>query len=197
MDLAERLNHLEAIHDWQGLAEELERGIASDADAPAKAAYHLKLGRLLEDKFLHAVRALKHFQDAYKLNPTLIDALRQARSVYWSLGKTNMVQKLLELELKSTQEHPAATELLMELGDAGDHEKAAAAYARALSTSGGASEDARSCLGDVQVDADTWQPHVSALIEQAAAQADATRARSFMRAARIAKRFAPGEVEGL
>ena len=44
MDLAERLNHLEAIHDWQGLAEELERAIASDADAVSKAEYHLKLG---------------------------------------------------------------------------------------------------------------------------------------------------------
>ena len=201
MDLAERLNHLEAIHDWQGLADELERAIASDADAVSKAAYHLKLGRVLEDKFLHAVKALKHFQDAYKLNPSLLEALRQARAVYWSLGKTNMVHKLLELELKSTHEHPAATELLIELGDVlsdtGDHEKAAAAYARALSSSGGESEDARACLADVQVDAATWHTHVTALIEQAEAQEAEARARGYMRATRIAKRFSPGDVEGL
>ena len=92
MDLAQRLNHLEAVRDWQGLAEELEKGIASETDAAVKAAYHLRLGRVLEDKFLHAVRALKHFQDAYKLNPALAGALRQARAIYWNLGMVNMVQ---------------------------------------------------------------------------------------------------------
>ncbi len=129
MDLAQRLNHLEAVRDWQGLTEELEKGIASESDATAKAGYHLRLGRVLETKFLHAVRALKHFQDAFKLNPALAEALREARSIYWNLGKVNMVQKLLELELKSATEHPAATELLLELGDvhndAGEYEKAA------------------------------------------------------------------------
>ena len=204
MDLAERLNHLEAFHDWQGLAEELERGIASETDAATKASYHLKLGRVLEDKFLHAVRALKHFQDAYKLNPQLIGALRQARAIYWNLGKVNMVQKLLDLELKSTQTHPAATELLIELGDvlcdAGDYEKAASAYARALGVSSGASEDARACLGDVQVEEGTWHAHTTALLEQVEADEAAppsARARAYMRAARIAKRFSPADVEGL
>ena len=204
MDLAERLNHLEAVHDWQGLAEELERGIASEADAGTKASYHLKLGRVLEDKFLHAVRALKHFQDAYKLNPQLIGALRQARAIYWNLGKVNMVQKLLDLELKSTQTHPAATELLIELGDvlcdADDYEKAASAYARALGVSGGESEDARACLADVQVEEGTWHTHTTAVLEQIEAHAGAlpsARARVYMRAARIAKRFSPGDVEGL
>ncbi len=47
------------------------------------------------------MKALKHFQDAYKLNPALIESLEAARSVYWDLGKLNMVQKLLELELKA------------------------------------------------------------------------------------------------
>jgi golgin subfamily B member 1 len=207
MDLAQRLNHLEAVRDWQGLAEELEKGIASEQDAAAKAAYHLRLGRVFEDKFLHAVRALKHFQDAYKLNPALAGALSQARAIYWSLGKTNMVLKLLELELKSATEHPAATELLLELGDVltdtGDYEKAAAAYARALGVSGGQSEDgqsdeARASLGDVQVDEGTWQAHVEAITAQAADEAQPeAKARLFLRAARIAKRFSPGDVEAL
>jgi tetratricopeptide (TPR) repeat protein len=201
MDLAQRLNHLEAVRDWQGLAEELEKGIASEADAPAKAAYHLKLGRVLEDRFLHAVRALKHFQDAYKLNPALASALQHARAIYWNLGKINMVQKLLELELKSSNDPAATTALLLELGDvlcdAGDHEKATAAYARALSVSGGESEEARGCLADVQVDETTWQARVGVLTQQAAGEAGAARARLFMRAARVAKRFAPGEVEAL
>src|SRR4051812_29819995 len=117
MDLVQRLNQLESVRDWQGLAEELEKGIASEGDAAAKAAYHLRLGRVLEQKFLQGVKALKHFQDAYKLNPVLIEALENARSIYWDLGKTNMVQKLLELELKTVQDGPAAAALLLELGD--------------------------------------------------------------------------------
>ena len=144
MDLAQRLNHLESVRDWQGLVEELEKGIASEGEAAVKASYHLRLGRVLEDKFLHAVKALKHFQDAYKLNPALIEALQQARAIYWALGKINMVQKLLELELKSAGDGPAPTALLIELGDVlcdvGDYEKATSTYARALGTSGGSSE---------------------------------------------------------
>src|SRR6185503_19732348 len=202
MDFAQRLNHLESVRDWQGLVEELEKGIASEGEAAVKASYHLRLGRVLEDKFLHAVKALKHFQDAYKLNPALIEALQQARAIYWDLGKVNMVQKLLELELKSAQDGPLATALLIELGDvlsdAGDYEKATSTYARALGVSGGSSEEARACLGDMQVDETTWMGHLAGLVEQAGAAPDASaRARLFLRAARVAKRFSPGDVEGL
>ena len=117
MDLQDRLTQLERIRDWQGLVEELEKGIAGGAANTAKAAFHLKLGQVLETKFLSGVKALKHFQDAYKLNPALIESLEHARSIYWSLGKLNMVQKLLELELKAVKDGPVASALLLELGD--------------------------------------------------------------------------------
>ena len=173
MDLAQRLNHLESVRDWHGLAEELERAIPAEPSPAVKASYHLKLGRVLEDKFLLAVKALKHFQDAFKLNPTLIEALQQARAIYWDLGKTNMVQKLLELELKSAPEGAATTALLLELGDVltdlGDHEKAASTYARALASSGGTSDVARDGLADVQVDAGSAPGHLEALVEIAGA----------------------------
>jgi tetratricopeptide (TPR) repeat protein len=202
MDLAQRLNQLESVRDWQGLAEELEKGISSSQDAATKAAYHLRLGHVLEQKFLQGARALKHFQDAYKLNPTLIEALESARSIYWDLGKTNMVQKLLELELKSVQEGPVATALLVELGDVlsdqGDYERAMATYARALGASGGQSDEARGCLEDIQLDAASAGPHIEALTQACASTEDASaRARLYMRAARIAKRFATGQVEAL
>src|ERR1700753_2140850 len=104
MDLKERLNYLENVRDWQGLVEELERGIASASANDAKAALHLQLAKVLENKFLAGVKALKHLQDAYKLNPALAQSLELARSIYWDLGKLNMVQKLLELELKSIKD---------------------------------------------------------------------------------------------
>src|SRR5262249_19194510 len=112
------------------------------------------------------------------------------------------VQKLLELELKNAPEGPLATSLLIELADvlsdAGDYEKATSTYARALGMSGGTSEEARACLTDMQVDANTWMAHLTGLLEQADTSADPkVRARLYMRAARIAKRFSPGDVESL
>ena len=109
MDLQERLKQLENVRDWQGLVEELEKGIQSSNANEAKAGFHLRLGQVLEAKFLSGVKALKHFQDAYKLNPALGESLEAARSVYWSLGKLNMVQKLLELELRTSKEGPVAS----------------------------------------------------------------------------------------
>ena len=202
MDLAQRLSHLESVHDWHGLVEELEKGILSEGDATKKAAYHLKLGRLLEEKFLQAVKALKHFQDAYKLNPALLEALAQARSIYWGLGKVNMVQKLLELELKNAPEGPFAAELLLELGDvlcdAGDFERATATYARALGATGGVSEEARGRLADMQVDESTWQARLDELLAASIATSDADeQGRLLLRGARLAKRFDPTQLEAL
>src|SRR4029453_13876839 len=79
MDLQERLQQLENVRDWQGLVEELEKGIQSSNANEAKAVFHLRLGQVLEAKFLAGVKALKHFQDAYKLNPALAESLEAAR----------------------------------------------------------------------------------------------------------------------
>jgi len=202
MELDERLSYLENVRDWQGLAEELEKGIASQTANAVKAQFHLKLGRVLETKFLAGVKALKHFQDAYKLNPGLVESLAAARSVYWDLGKLNMVQKLLELELKAGADGSRASALLLELGDVftdqGDLEKAASAYARSLSMSGGKNPEASGCLADVQVEAATWQEHLAELLRDATQAADSTaKARLLLRAARLARRFAPDEAEGM
>ncbi len=198
MDLQERLKQLEHVRDWQGLVEELEKGIQSNNANEAKASFHLRLGQVLEQKFLAGVKALKHFQDAYKLNPALAESLEAARGVYWSLGKLNMVQKLLELELRTIKDGPQASELLLELGDVlcdlGDYDKATSTYARALATSGGDSPEARACLEDVQADSGSWQSHVQALVQQAQDASGATKCRLLLRAARITRRFAPDDV---
>ncbi len=200
MDLEQRLNELESYHDWQGLVEALEQGIAASDDPTVKAALHLRLGRLLHGQFLQGVRALKHFQDAFKLNPTLADALVEARAIYWQLGKLNMVQKLLELQLKSAQgEHAAA--LNRELGDVlcdmGAYELAADAYARAQRLSGdgdGASE----LLQDAQATEQDWQERIAEILRSAHDASDpGEKAERLLRAARVARRFAPEEVEGM
>jgi tetratricopeptide (TPR) repeat protein len=202
MDLQDRLSQLENVRDWQGVVEELEKGIATGESSAAKASYHLRLGRILESKFLAGVKALKHFQDAYKLNPGLIESLEAARRIYWDLGKLNMVQKLIELELKAAPEAPNASGLLLDLGDVlrdlGDYDKATATYARSLAASGGRNQEASACLEDVQVEAAGWQAHVATIL-RAAHQAKTPEAKSrlFLRAARVTRRFAPPETEGM
>ncbi|MEB2322623.1 MAG: tetratricopeptide repeat protein, partial [Sorangiineae bacterium] len=203
MDLEQRLSYLERHHDWQGAAEALEQGLANAQDATVKASLHLRLGRLLHSQFLQGVKALKHFQDAFKLNPALLEALGEARGVYWELGKTNMVQKLLELQLKSTEEGPAQSPLFRELGgvlvDAGDYERATETYARALQCSGGeGGAEIGELLEDVQAGPEDWQDRIGFLL-RSAHQAEAPDAKSalFMRAARLARRYAPTEVEDL
>src|SRR4030095_2315871 len=132
---------------------------------------HLQLGRVLEGKFLQSVKALKHFQDAFKLNPALIEALEEARHIYWDLGKTAMVKNLPELELKNMHEGQRTSELLVLLGDVysdqGDAEKATQTYARALGVSKGKNTEASACLEDVQATEATWQDRVAALLRSA------------------------------
>ena len=202
MDLEQRLKQLEGFRDWSGIVEVLEQGIASSDDAAQKAEYHLRLGRLLYAQFLQGVRALKHFQDAYKLNPAHVDALSEARSIYWELGKLNMVQKLLELQLKNTHDASLKLRLFGELGDVyfdlGDYERAAQTYARAIENANGASSDLPERLVDAQVGEAQWQERIAGLLREQSEVGDASqKARLLLRAARIARRFAPAEVEGI
>ena len=202
MDLEQRLKQLESHHDWHGIVEALEQGLGATQDATLKADIHLRLGRVLHTQFLQGVRALKHFQDAYKLNPSLFDALSEARAIYWELGKLNMVQKLLELQLKSAPDASVKSALFRELGDVlcdvGEYERAAEAYAKALQNSDGKPGDLGERLLDAQVGEGEWQERIAALLRSAHEAATAVDSSAvFLRAARIARRFAPTEYEGI
>ena len=202
MDLEQRLKQLESHHDWHGIVEALEQGLGSTQDATLKADIHLRLGRVLHTQFLQGVRALKHFQDAYKLNPSLFDALSEARAIYWELGKLNMVQKLLELQLKSAPDARVKSALFNELGDVlcdvGEYERAAESYAKALQNAEGKPGDIGERLLDAQVGADEWQDRIAALLRAAHdAPTSVDSSAIFLRAARIARRFAPSEYEGI
>ncbi|MFI5299531.1 MAG: hypothetical protein ACHREM_15685 [Polyangiales bacterium] len=193
MEWTERLAHLEAIRDWQGLRDELEKAISAASSNEDKAALHLKVGRLLNERFLNGARALKHFQDAFKLLPTSLESLDEARGVYWDLGKLNMVQKLLELELKTGPGAELETTLACELGDVqaeqDQHAAAVHAYIRAVTASAGASELATALLADAQVDDASWDARVAELMRAAHATSGAAAATLALRAARIVRRL--------
>ena len=99
MDLDDRLRLLEGCHDWQGLVDALEEAINGEQEPVARARLHLRLARVLAGPLMQGARALKHFQDAFKLDSSLTDALSEARAVYWQLGKLPMVRRLLELQI--------------------------------------------------------------------------------------------------
>ncbi|MBN1609972.1 MAG: tetratricopeptide repeat protein [Polyangiaceae bacterium] len=200
MNLEQRLNYLETHHDWDGVVEALEEAVAAASEPSVKASCHLQLGRVLYSRFLQGVGALKHFQDAYKLNSSLGEALAEARGIYWQLGKLNMVQKLLELQLKGTQEPAARVGLLRELGDVlfdqGAVDRATQQYALAQKTAGSAA--LAEFLLDAQVGEEGWQERIAGLLRSAHESDDnSARASAFLRAARVARRFAPAEVEGI
>src|SRR5690606_5967654 len=202
MDLEDRVNQLASQHDWQAVVAVLEHAIQTAEDASVKADLHLRLGQLLHQQFLQGVKALKHFQDAYKLNPALVNALAEARRIYWELGKLNMVQKLIRLELKAGGEATQLSQLYRELWDVlcdqGDYDGATEAYAKALQNSNGHASEIPDLLEDVQVGQDQWQDRIGGLLRSGHEATEASeKSRVFLRAARIARRFAPGELEGI
>ncbi len=198
MEVEARFQQLERQHDWEGAKLALEQAISVADSAETKASLHLRLGRLLRDQFLQGVTALKHFQDAYKLNAALIDSLTEAREIYWQLGKLAMVQKLLALELKNDANGSRTPELYRALGDVlsdqGDMAGAAEAYAKAVEAGASAGE----LLSDAQLSDDDWQDRIGELLRLANDAGSASeRGGALLRAARIARRFAPGEFEGI
>ena len=159
MELEERLSYLENVRDWQSLVEELEKGIASSARERRQGAVSPEARAASSRRsFSPGVKALKHFQDAYKLNPALD---REPRGGAQRLLGPRQAQHGPEAPRAGAEGERgrarARARLLLELGDVlcdqGDWDKAAATYARSLGLSGGKNAEASACLADVQVDA--------------------------------------------
>ncbi|HEY4177231.1 MAG TPA: tetratricopeptide repeat protein [Kofleriaceae bacterium] len=64
-----------------------------------RAMHHRRAAELWNDHLGRVDRALWHFQQAWKLEPTNFEALDAARDLYRSLGDENMVGKLYQAEL--------------------------------------------------------------------------------------------------
>ena len=201
MDLDDRLRLLESCHDWQGLVDALEEAINGELAPSARAHLHLRLARVLAGPLMQGARALKHFQDAFKLDAELTEALSEARAVYWQLGKLPMVRRLLELQVQRAKSQAEAATLLIELGDVatdqGDLDVASQSYERAVEIAGADAVDANERLRDLRVEEAGWQGRLQEIRESAERAEPAERAKSLVRAARVARRYAPGDAEAL
>jgi tetratricopeptide (TPR) repeat protein len=199
---ARELGDLEAAREWQAYADALEKVADQEKDAARKAALYLRLGRVLNDKLLQGGRALKHFQTAWKLEPTNIEPLLHARDVYWELGKLKMVETVLRRTLDGVTAPAVRAELLVEIGDVscdqGNFDGAREHYTAAAALDAPLAEEARHCFADLHVDEASYEERVDELVGEAADAADpAARVRLLLRAARVAKRFGAESYEEL
>ncbi|MBI4956957.1 MAG: tetratricopeptide repeat protein [Myxococcales bacterium] len=196
MEVSQTLQALELAQDWPALAEALERAAGDEADATQKAAHYLKLGRILNEKLLQGPRALKVFQNAWKAEPSNLEPLHEARSVYWELGKLNTVETVLKRSLEASEGAVRAA-LLRELGDVsadiGNYDAAEQAYAQASELGDSEAAERRADLTDGDAVA-----RIASLVELARAAGDVDeRVALLLRAARLARRSAAAEYEPL
>ncbi len=192
MDLKQRIHELETTFDWPALAEALEQAGEQEQDPAKKSAYLLKLGRVLNEKLLQGPRALKYFQNAWKLRPDSTEPLTDARNVYWDLGRVKMVETVLKRTLETAPANEKGS-LLLELADVcqdlGNFEAALDLYHQASQTDE-ASFDAHPCIEDLSIDEPGYADRIDELLGQAVEEPDVNaRVRVLLRAARIAKRF--------
>jgi tetratricopeptide (TPR) repeat protein len=186
------ITQLETAREWQTLAEALESAIEQAEDASEKSALFLRLGRVMTDKLLQAPRALRYFQNAWKLQPENVQPLKEARDIYWDLGKLKMVETVLRRSLESAPPQHRA-ELYVELGDVsadlGNVEAAIESYQAASENSGPAGEEAALKLEDFTLPLDKARERIDDLVGRAADSGDREeRVAALLRAARLAKR---------
>ena len=192
MELTERLTLLEHQRAFAQMRALLEHSLAESSSQKERSQLHFRLGRLLRGQFLLLAAALKHLQDAYKLDPEQLDCLRFARAIYWETGRVSMVQKLLEIELKAIDGGASRRGLLLELAlareDAGDVQAAI----EAVQSINRQDDVTIAELRGLRCTNDSWQEEVAEILRTANSDGGA-----YFRASRIARRFALGEEKQL
>ena len=65
--------------NWKDHLFKLEEVADSPSQGPERAAAHLRIARLWEEKYLQKAKAIAHYQQAFKADPGSLEALRAAR----------------------------------------------------------------------------------------------------------------------
>jgi len=119
--------------EYLGHLEERAEGLGADAE---RYQAHMEIARLWEDKYLQKAKAIVHYQHAFKANPESAEALREARRLYWELGRLSTIERIVGLELDLEPDPADQAALLRDLAEAmlilGERDKAQAACAECL-----------------------------------------------------------------
>jgi tetratricopeptide (TPR) repeat protein len=184
-------DRLRRSRDWSLAIDELEKELEASGSKPEQSERLFELAELVEDVIPERERALGLYQRAWKLHPDNLKALSRAREIYGELGRSEMVARLGEMELRS----PAAPSNLAgivgeALLDSGQKDKALPVLQRALEIAPD-SVRVKDALAAVSYDPEFWTDEVERLTDEADRFDEATAVRMLVRAARILRLEAP------
>ncbi len=96
----------QGFENWTDYILHLEEQIEGLDDPVECCEMHMVVARLWEDKFLQKAKAIAHYQQAFKAKDDAADALREARRIYWEMGRLPTLERIVALELE-IEEDPA------------------------------------------------------------------------------------------
>ena len=96
---------LRQSRDWSVTIDELEKELGEQGSKSDQSDALYLLGQITEDVIPERERALGLYQRAWKVFPDNLKALSRARELYSELGRSEMVAKLGEMELRSPAAH--------------------------------------------------------------------------------------------
>jgi tetratricopeptide (TPR) repeat protein len=102
MEVTQRVKaRLKLVNDWGSVIDETEAEISRLSDASEQSQGYAELGRVCETLLLDKARAMQCYQRAFKLDQANVEALTSARLIYRDMAHTEMVTRLMKLELRA------------------------------------------------------------------------------------------------
>ncbi|TPV92869.1 MAG: tetratricopeptide repeat protein [Myxococcales bacterium FL481] len=142
--------------DWAAVVDEVEAEIGRQEDAAQRSAALFDLARVCEEVLLDKARAMKCYQQAFKLDQRNAAALTRARTIYAEMAHLDMVVRLAGLEARNAPQNAEVNHALgMALLNQGQTDRAREHLERAAQAEpDNASYAAR--LSEVQYDRENW-----------------------------------------
>ncbi|MCA9670227.1 MAG: tetratricopeptide repeat protein [Myxococcales bacterium] len=134
---------VDAAHEMRELAAAARRELDATDDDGKRARIHRALGVLFEQRVGDQRRALRHYQEAYRIDPEDLVAIQGARRIFWTRENWTMVLSLLDAEVRLCASERRAADLLCVRGQVyaerlANHEAARGAFQAALERDAGA-----------------------------------------------------------
>ncbi|MEE9384726.1 MAG: tetratricopeptide repeat protein [Nannocystaceae bacterium] len=107
MDITQHIKtSLRTRQDWAAIVDEVESEVGAISDKTERSAALFELAGACERLLLDKARAMKCYQQAFKLDQTNALALARARSIYQEMGHLEMVVRLAGLEVRNDPDSP-------------------------------------------------------------------------------------------
>jgi tetratricopeptide (TPR) repeat protein len=105
----------EGYNRWEELIEALDRESESKEGRDA-GRISLRIGKIYDDFLVRKGEAMAYYQKAVKQDPACTEALARAQRIYQQMGKVTMVSRLMDIELKTSENAAAAGQIYFSKG---------------------------------------------------------------------------------